>query len=159
MFNIQASLILLSQKRFLLGFFFKFLIVITAEKRKKYKNNSNMPYHIHYFYMQALWGWHRCWEKEFPICLGFFLYSQTLMSKLSAQCWSTDDEAVKGLELVSCLLPSVVLETFQSDAFPRKFTDFLALEWSLFLFLQVILPLLFLYLHCTKLVLFYGFLL
>lgn len=64
------------------------------------------------------------WEKEFPICLGFFLYSQTLMSKLLAQCWSTDDEAFKGLELISCLLPSVVLETFQSDAFPRKFTDF-----------------------------------
>lgn len=80
------------------------------------------------------------------------------MSNLLPQCWSTDDEAVKGLELASCLLPSVVLETFQSDKFLRKFTDFLALEQSLFLFLQVILPFSFLYLRCTQLVLFYGFL-
>lgn len=117
-----------------------------------------MPCQIHYVYMQALGGGHRCCEKEFPICLGFFLYSQTLMSNLLPQCWSTDDEVVKGLELASCLLPSVVLETFRSDKFLRKFADFLALEQSWFLFLQVILPFPFLYLHCTQPVLFYGFL-
>lgn len=60
-------------------------------------------------------------RKNFPFAWVFFLYSQTLMSNLLPQCCGTDDEAVKGLEL-----PSVILETFQPDEFPRKFTDFLA---------------------------------
>lgn len=45
-----------------------------------------------------------------------------------------------------------------SDKFPRKLTEFLILEQSLFLYLQVIIPLPFLSLDWTKLLLFSGFL-
>ena len=96
-------------------------------------------------------------RQNFPFAWFFFpLFTDT--SNLLPQCWSTNEETVKGLEPPVCFLPQHQKSFSLSDKFPRKLAEFLTLGQSLFLFLQVIIPLPFLSLHCTKLLLFYGFL-
>ena len=39
-------------------------------------------------------------RQHFPFAWVFFLYSQTLMSDLLPQCWSTNEETIKALSLL-----------------------------------------------------------
>lgn len=43
-------------------------------------------------------------RQNFTFAWGFFLYSRTLMSNLSPQFWSSNEETVKGLEPPACFL-------------------------------------------------------
>lgn len=51
------------------------------------------------------WGGHVRRDAEFRICLGFFSFIILfVVSTLSSQHWSTNEETIKGLEPPACFL-------------------------------------------------------